>query len=206
MTADVTQTHAEGGLRGFLEKGGFWRLLLLVVVYLSMYLASGWVAGQFASGYGDDDLLSSLGAVFFQLTVGLVFGAVDPDRAHHVHGLERRDLRPSADLPVGLDVDRTGPRGHPDRAAGPRHRLGRSGAVRRAPRHGERPHGRLRRGAALSRASAVKMLRAARPQGARCRGPVLPVVRPVAQHQPLHRPGRHDRRRHHGLHRSPSVC
>ncbi len=76
MTADVTQTHAGGGLRGFLEKGGFWRLLLLVVVYLSMYLASGWVAAQFASGYGDDDLLSSLGAVFFQLTVGLVFGAV----------------------------------------------------------------------------------------------------------------------------------
>ncbi|WP_107765194.1 CPBP family intramembrane glutamic endopeptidase [Nocardioides terrigena] len=76
MTADVTQTHAEGGLRGFLEKGGFWRLLLLVVVYLLLYIASGRVAGLLDPGYGDDDLLSSLGAVFFQLTVGLVFGAV----------------------------------------------------------------------------------------------------------------------------------
>lgn len=76
MTVEATQTHAEGGLRGFLEKGGFWRLVLVVAVYLALYLASGWVAGQFDSGYGDDDLLSSLGSVFFQLTVGLIFGAI----------------------------------------------------------------------------------------------------------------------------------
>jgi hypothetical protein len=76
MTAEATQAHTEGGLRGFLEKGGFWRLVLVVAVYLSMYLASGWVAGQLDSGYGDDDLLSSLGSVFFQLTVGLIFGAI----------------------------------------------------------------------------------------------------------------------------------
>ena len=76
MTAPATPTHTENGVRGFLEKGGFWRLVLVVAVYLALYLGSGWVASRFDSGYGDDDLLSSLGSVFFQLTVGLVFGAI----------------------------------------------------------------------------------------------------------------------------------
>lgn len=76
MTAEATATTTQGGVRGFLEKGGFWRLVLVVAVYLSLYLASGWVAGRLDGGRGDDDLLSSLGSVFFQLTVGLVVGAV----------------------------------------------------------------------------------------------------------------------------------
>lgn len=76
MTAETIPTRTQDGPRGFLEKGGFWRLVLVVAVYLSLYLASGWVASRFDSGYGDDDLLSSLGSVFFQLTVGLVVGAV----------------------------------------------------------------------------------------------------------------------------------
>ena len=50
MTADVTPTQPEGGLRGFLEKGGFWRLLVVVVVYLALYLGAGWVAGLVDSG------------------------------------------------------------------------------------------------------------------------------------------------------------
>jgi hypothetical protein len=79
MMADATLSPAEpqGGLRGFLEKGGFWRLLAVVVVYLALYLCSGWVAGFFDhSSYRDADLLDSLGSVFFQLTVGLIFGAI----------------------------------------------------------------------------------------------------------------------------------
>lgn len=75
--ATLTRDEGKQGLRGFLDKGGFWRLLAVVLVYLALYLGSGWVAGFFdSSGYGDADLLDSLGSVFFQLTVGLVFGAV----------------------------------------------------------------------------------------------------------------------------------
>jgi len=64
------------GLRGFLDRGGFWRLLLTVVVYLAIYLGAGWTSGRIAGHYADDDLLSSVGSVFFQLTFGLVVGAV----------------------------------------------------------------------------------------------------------------------------------
>jgi membrane protease YdiL (CAAX protease family) len=75
MTTPAT-TPSETGLRGFLNKGGFWRLLPVVVVYLVLYLAAGWVASQFNNGYNDDDLLSSVGAVFFQLSVGLIVGSI----------------------------------------------------------------------------------------------------------------------------------
>lgn len=76
MSAEAIPPEASrGGLRGFLDKGGFWRLVLVVAGYLAFYVAAGWVAGRVDGGYGDDDLLSSLGSVFFQLTVGLLVGA-----------------------------------------------------------------------------------------------------------------------------------
>ena len=64
------------GLRGFLNRSGFWRLLSLVVVYLAIYLGAGWVSGKVGGHFVDDDLLSSLGSVFFQLTFALVVGAI----------------------------------------------------------------------------------------------------------------------------------
>ena len=76
MTTQTSQRPAQGGVRGFLEKGGFWRLVPVVVIYLALYMGSGWVIGQFGSGYGNDDLLSSVGAVFFQLTASLVVGSI----------------------------------------------------------------------------------------------------------------------------------
>jgi hypothetical protein len=76
VAASQTDIKSEGGVRGFLNKGGFWRLLGVVVVYLALYLGAGKVASFFDSGYGDDDLLSSTGAVFFQLTIGLIVGAI----------------------------------------------------------------------------------------------------------------------------------
>jgi hypothetical protein len=72
----MVRTEPAQGLRGFLERGGFWRLLAVVVVYLGLYLGTGKLAGLVDSGYGNDDLLSSIGAVFFQLTVGLVVGSI----------------------------------------------------------------------------------------------------------------------------------
>ena len=64
------------GLRGFLNRGGFWRLLLLVVVYLAIYLGAGWISGHIGGHFVDDDVLSSPGSVFFQLTFALVVGAI----------------------------------------------------------------------------------------------------------------------------------
>lgn len=34
------------GLKGFLDKGGFWRLVALLVVYFAIYLGAGQVAGK----------------------------------------------------------------------------------------------------------------------------------------------------------------
>lgn len=80
MTSDTSAAPSvpeQRGLRGFLNKGGFWRLLPVVVVYLALYLLAGWVAGFFDDGgYREADLLSSLGSVFFQLAVGLIVGAI----------------------------------------------------------------------------------------------------------------------------------
>jgi uncharacterized protein len=71
------EAEAQGNsARDFLNRGGFWRWLLVVVGYLVIYLGAGWLASKFDGGYGDDDLLSSVGSIFFQLTVGLLVGAV----------------------------------------------------------------------------------------------------------------------------------
>jgi membrane protease YdiL (CAAX protease family) len=77
MTTDATTTPTRGGLKGFLDRGGFWPLLVVVVVYLGFYLAAGWVVGLLDNdGYKDADLLSSVGAVFFQITAGLIVGSI----------------------------------------------------------------------------------------------------------------------------------
>jgi membrane protease YdiL (CAAX protease family) len=66
----------QSGLRGFLNQGGLWRLLLVVAVYVVIYLGAGWVGSQFSGDFKGDDLLSSVGSVFFQLTLALIVGAV----------------------------------------------------------------------------------------------------------------------------------
>jgi hypothetical protein len=72
----VTDLREERGLRGFLDRGGFWRLLLVVLVYLAIYLGSGRVSAMIAPDAVKADLLSSVSSVFFQLTFGLLVGAV----------------------------------------------------------------------------------------------------------------------------------
>lgn len=69
--AEPTRT----GLRGFLDKGGFWRLLALLVVYFAVYLGAGQVAGKLR-GEPEGELLDSVSNVFFALTFGLIVGAV----------------------------------------------------------------------------------------------------------------------------------
>jgi hypothetical protein len=77
VTSTQIDTQTQGGLRGFLNKGGFWPLLLVVAVYLAIYLPTGKVvANLFDRSYSEADTLSSVGAVFVQLTAALVVGSI----------------------------------------------------------------------------------------------------------------------------------
>jgi membrane protease YdiL (CAAX protease family) len=72
----MTDTHADSGLRGFLNRGGFWRFVPVLLVYIIIYLGAGWVGSKLAGHFVTDDLLSSVGSVFFQLTLALIVGSV----------------------------------------------------------------------------------------------------------------------------------
>jgi hypothetical protein len=56
--------------------GGPWRFLAFLVVYLAIYRAAGWVVSKFAGDMATDPLFTSVGTVFFQLTFGLIVGAI----------------------------------------------------------------------------------------------------------------------------------
>jgi membrane protease YdiL (CAAX protease family) len=73
MPADTT---TRSGLRGFLDKGGFWRLLLVLVAYFVVYLGAGRIVSAVWREETEADVLSSASAVFFQLTLTLLVGAV----------------------------------------------------------------------------------------------------------------------------------
>ncbi len=73
MNSEQSQT----GLRAFLNKGGFWRFLPVMVVYFAIYLPAGKVAALLADrSYSEADTLSSVGAVFIQLTAALIVGSI----------------------------------------------------------------------------------------------------------------------------------
>src|SRR6187402_3270337 len=61
----------------FWNKGGFWRALLLAVVYLALYLGSCLIIGQFWGDQVDPkDLFATPQSVFFGLMLPLIIGAV----------------------------------------------------------------------------------------------------------------------------------
>jgi len=72
----VTTEVRKSGLREFLDRGGFWRLMAVVLVYVAIYLGAGWVSSKFAPDEAKGELLGSVGAVFFQLTFPLIVGAL----------------------------------------------------------------------------------------------------------------------------------
>jgi membrane protease YdiL (CAAX protease family) len=77
VTSTQIDAQAQGGLKGFLNRGGFWPLLLVVAVYFAIYLPTGKVVANLADrSYSDDALLSSVGTVFVQLTAALVVGSI----------------------------------------------------------------------------------------------------------------------------------
>ncbi|MGW5920112.1 CPBP family intramembrane glutamic endopeptidase [Nocardia fluminea] len=76
MTETVPVSQEQRGLRGFMDRGGFWRFLAFLVVYFAIYLGAGQVVGLLGGHYVEDELLSSVGSVFFQVTASLVVGCV----------------------------------------------------------------------------------------------------------------------------------
>ena len=76
MAQGRAPAQGDRGLREFLNHGGFWRFLALLVVYLVIYIGSGKLIAPLAGHYKDDELLSSIGSVFFQITAPLIVGAV----------------------------------------------------------------------------------------------------------------------------------
>jgi hypothetical protein len=72
-----TEAKAQQGLRGFLNRGGFLPVLLVMAVYFAIYLPAGRVAARVADpSYSEADTLSSVGAVFVQLTAALIVGSI----------------------------------------------------------------------------------------------------------------------------------
>ena len=60
----------------FWDRGGWWRALLLVVVYLALYLGAGWVGGKLFGDQVQSSLFSTAGSVFAAVTWPLIVGAV----------------------------------------------------------------------------------------------------------------------------------
>lgn len=78
MSQTATETTAgnahDTGLRGFMNKGGFWRFLLFLVLYLVVYQLAGLVISKVMPDAAEADLLSSVGAIFEKVTFGLLVG------------------------------------------------------------------------------------------------------------------------------------
>lgn len=60
----------------FWDQGGWWRALLLVVVYMALYLGAGWVGGQLFGGLIRPAMFSTAGSVFAAVTFPLIVGAL----------------------------------------------------------------------------------------------------------------------------------
>jgi hypothetical protein len=72
--ADSTAAD-QRGLRGFLNKGGVWRFIAFMIVYLVIYVGVGRITLLFARDLAEQPVLSSVSTVFIQLTLGLLVGA-----------------------------------------------------------------------------------------------------------------------------------
>lgn len=70
-------TEQDSGVRAFLNKGGFWRFLLVMAIYFAIYLPAGKLAANLADrSFSEADTLSSIGTIFVQLTAALIVGSI----------------------------------------------------------------------------------------------------------------------------------
>lgn len=69
--------ESPSGWKSFWDRGGWWRAVLLVVVYLALYLLAGQLVGAlFGDQLDAEDLFGSPESVFFGLFLPLALGAV----------------------------------------------------------------------------------------------------------------------------------
>lgn len=73
----MTDASRTTGWVAFWNRGGWWRVVLLSVTYLAIYLGAGLLVGTlFADRIDTSDLLSSAPSVFFALTLPLLIGSI----------------------------------------------------------------------------------------------------------------------------------
>lgn len=72
---ETTTEPGQGtGLKGFMNKGGFWRFFLFLVLYLVVYQLAGLLISKLMPESAEADLLSSVGAIFEKVTFALLVG------------------------------------------------------------------------------------------------------------------------------------
>lgn len=70
-------TRPRSGWAAFWGRGGFWRAVLFLLVYIALYTGASFLSGAVSGDRIDtDDLFSSASSVFFALTLPLVIGSV----------------------------------------------------------------------------------------------------------------------------------
>lgn len=70
------QVTAASGWKRFWERGGWWRAVLLAVVYLALYLATGQLVGLlFGSQIDDGDPLADVPTIFFGTALAIIVGS-----------------------------------------------------------------------------------------------------------------------------------
>jgi len=73
----VATTTQRSGWTAFWGRGGFWRAVLFLLVYIALYTGASFLSGAVSGDRIDpDDLFSSASSVFFALTLPLVIGSV----------------------------------------------------------------------------------------------------------------------------------
>lgn len=76
-STDTTTTVRERGWRGFWDRGGWWKAVMLAAVYLGLYIGTGWLVGLL---WGDlinyDDLFADGLSVFLAVAVPVIVGSI----------------------------------------------------------------------------------------------------------------------------------
>lgn len=77
MTDTTATTVRESGWKAFWNRGGWWKAVMLAVVYLALYLGTGWLVGQL---WGDlieyEDLFADGLSVFLAVGVPVIVGSI----------------------------------------------------------------------------------------------------------------------------------
>lgn len=77
MTDTTTAAVRESRWKAFWNRGGWWKAVLLAVVYVALYLGTGWLVGQLWGDLIDDeDLFADGMSVFLAVGVPVIVGSI----------------------------------------------------------------------------------------------------------------------------------